>query len=105
MEKSVSALNVFWKLEQRLSESQVFARELVDRPAAHQLHSSLNLGAHQPQGAFNACLTRRGERKEIVTSNTHRLGAARKRLQNMRSALYPSIHYHVDSVTDRIYNF
>lgn len=46
MEKLVSALDVSWKPEQRLSESQVFARELVDGRATHQLHSSLDLGAH-----------------------------------------------------------
>src|SRR3954471_24791296 len=89
----------------RLSEAQIFARELVDRRAAHQLHSSFDLGPHQAKGALNAGLAGRRERIKIESSGSNGFGSQRKCLQDMGSALNPAVHDDVDLVADSIDDF
>ena len=88
----------------QLPEPQIFAGELVDCGATHQLHSSSDLRSHQAKGPLNARLTAGRQRIEIETTDADGFGPERKRLQHMRSALDATIHDHVDPIAHGIHN-
>src|SRR5262245_20440634 len=91
--------------ECHLSEAQVFARELVDGGATHQLHVSLYFSLHKAERPLDASLAGRSQRIQIVAADADRLGADRERLQDVRSPLHPAIHEHVDPITHGIDDF
>src|ERR1700722_1471867 len=82
----------------QLPEPQVFARELVDRSAAHQLHVALELCPHQAKRPLDAGLTGGSEGIKIKTPDPDGFGPKRKRLQHMGPALDSSVHDDVDSI-------
>jgi hypothetical protein len=59
----------------KLSEAEIFTRELANRCTSHQLHSPLDLRSHEAKSPLNAGLTGRSERKEIKASDPHGLSA------------------------------
>ena len=61
-------------LTKKLSEAEIFTRELPNRWTPRQLHSPLDLRSHEAKCPLNAGLTGRGERKEIKASDPHGLG-------------------------------
>jgi hypothetical protein len=93
------------EIAKQLPEPQIFTRELVDRSAAHQLHSSLDLGPHQAKGPLNASLTGRRERIEVKASDSDGFRPERKRLQDVGSALDSSVHGHIDAIAHGIHDF
>src|SRR5438105_15655528 len=89
---------------EQLPEPQIFAGELVDCGATHQLHSSNDFRSHQAKGPLNARLTAGRQRVEIETTDADGFGAERKCLQHVRSALDASIHDYIDPISYGIHN-
>ena len=57
----------------RLSEPQIFTAQLVDAPAAHQLHVAFDFGSEIIERLFNAGLTRGRQRIQIKSPSRTRL--------------------------------
>jgi len=86
----------------RLSEPQVVTAQLVDAPAAHQLHVAFDFGSEILERLFNAGLTRGRQRIQIKSPSRTRLRPYRKGLQDVGATGDPTIANYIYSVADRI---
>jgi hypothetical protein len=86
----------------RLSEPQVVTAQLIDRPAAHQLHVAFDFGSEISKRPFNAGLTRSRQSIQIKSSSRTRLGAHGKGLQDMCATGDAAVANHIYFVTDSI---
>ena len=67
----------------RSSEPQVVTAQLVDGPAAHQLHVAFDFGSEIFKRPFNAGLTRGRQSIQVKSPSRARLRAHRKGFQNV----------------------
>ena len=86
----------------RSSEPQVVTAQLVDGPAAHQLHVAFDFGSEIFKRPFNADLTRGGQAIQIKSSSRTCFGTQGKGLQDVGAAGDAAIANHIYSVADSV---
>src|SRR5436190_23038266 len=84
------------------SEPQVVTGQLVDGPAAHQLHVAFDFGTEIFKRPFNAYLTRGGQAIQIKSSARTCFGTQGKGLQDVGDAGDAAIANHSYSVADSV---
>src|SRR5229473_5705688 len=84
------------------SEPQVVTVQLVDGPAAHQLHVAFDFGSEIFKRPFNAGLTRGGQSVQIKSPTRTRLRAHGKGLQDVGATGDAAVANHIYSVADSI---
>src|SRR5512146_2401105 len=100
------AMRVAWtRLRSSSPETKIRAGQLAHGGAAHQPHVALDLRAQQAERALDGRAAAGRQRKEIVAADADRLGAERKRLEDVRSALNAAVHHHVEPIADGIDDF
>ena len=86
----------------RSSEPQVVTAQLVDGPAAHQLHVTFDFGSEIFKRPFNAGLTRGRQSIQIKSPSRTRLSAHGKGLQDVGAAGDAAVANHIYSVSDGV---
>ena len=86
----------------RSSEPQVVTVQLVDGPAAHQLHVAFDFGSEIFKRPFNAGLTPCRQSIQIKSPSRTRLRAHGKGLQDVGATGDAAVANHIYSVADRI---
>ena len=86
----------------RSSEPQVVTAQLVDRPAAHQLHVAFDFGSEIFKRPFNAGLTGGRQSIQVKSPSRTRLRAHRKGFQNVGATGDAAVANYIYSVAERI---
>ena len=86
----------------RSSEPQVVTAQLVDGPAAHQLHVAFDFGSEIFKRPFNAGLTPCRQSIQIKSPSRTRLRAHGKGLQDVGATGDAAVANHIYSVADSI---
>ena len=84
------------------SEPQVVTAQLVDGPAAHQLHVSFDFGTEIPKGSLDAGLPRGRQGIQIKSPSRTCFRPNGKGLQNVGATGDAAVANHIYSVADSI---
>src|SRR3984957_15381738 len=84
------------------SELQIVTAQLVDSPAAHQLHVAFDFGTEISECPFNASLTSGRQGIQIKSPSRTRFRTQGKGLQHMRATGDAAVANHVDPVANSV---